>query len=371
MDRTETDALLISALYGELTPADEAQLTAHLESHPADRTALADLTETRAIVRDNRLLAAQHDPPQSVSALLLQEAARRARRPAAGAGWFHRFTHAVLSHPAMAAAATLVLVVGVAGTLYLRRGDTAMYDAGMMAPAAAPDPKPAAVATRTDAYRADLQEPERQGAAEPPAPPPPPAAITSDKSSPVAGAPHADVAPPRPKMAKKSYGGIDLLQRERELEPKDLDDSPTTQGVVAMKKPMRSAAAGGAAPAAPAPVLARKEERSDEQSSATAPAKFASPPPAAAAPARAAAGPLDAWARKQHDQVIALASANSCRAAAAAAIEIYNRAPGYYIANVASDPSIKPCLPYLNSERAAADRKHATSTESPPPPVQN
>ena len=77
-DRIDIDALLIGALYGELTPADEARLTAHLESHPADRTALADLTRTRAAVRESRILAVQLEPPQSVSALLLQEAARRA-----------------------------------------------------------------------------------------------------------------------------------------------------------------------------------------------------------------------------------------------------------------------------------------------------
>src|SRR5512144_2235542 len=123
-DRTDIDALLISALYGELTPADEARLTAHLESHPTDRTTLAGLTHTRATVRASRILAVQFEPPQSVSALLLQEAARRAPKPErAIAGWFHRFTRSFMMHPAMAAAAMLVLVVGVAGTMYVRRGD--------------------------------------------------------------------------------------------------------------------------------------------------------------------------------------------------------------------------------------------------------
>ena len=123
-DRTDIDALLIGALYGELTPADEALLAAHLESHPADRTALADLTHTRAAVRDSRILAVQLEPPQAISALLLQEASRRAPRPSARdretASWFQRFVRSFVVHPAMAAAAMLVLVVGVAGTLYLR-----------------------------------------------------------------------------------------------------------------------------------------------------------------------------------------------------------------------------------------------------------
>ena len=45
MDRQDQDidALLIGALYGELTPADEARLATHLDSHPGDRGALDDL----------------------------------------------------------------------------------------------------------------------------------------------------------------------------------------------------------------------------------------------------------------------------------------------------------------------------------------
>src|ERR1044071_1861598 len=121
-DRTDIDALLIVALYGELTPADEARLTVHLESHPADRTALDDLTRTRAAVRNSRILAFQFEPPAAVSALLLQEASRRAPRMQdhEEASWFQRFVRSFAAHPAMAAAATVVLVLGVAGTLYLR-----------------------------------------------------------------------------------------------------------------------------------------------------------------------------------------------------------------------------------------------------------
>src|SRR5262245_59875480 len=123
-DRMDIDALLIGALYGELTPADEARLTAHLESHPADRTALADLTRTRAQIQESRVLAFRAEPPQAVSALLLQEAARRAPRPQrASEGWFQRLARSLMAHPALATAATLVVVVSVAGTLYLRHGD--------------------------------------------------------------------------------------------------------------------------------------------------------------------------------------------------------------------------------------------------------
>src|SRR5215468_11093723 len=114
-DRTDIDALLIGALYGELTPADEARLTAHLESHPADRTALDDLTRTRAAVHNSRILAFHFEPPAAVSALLLQEASRRAPRvqDREELSWFQRFVRSFAAHPAMAAAATIVLVLGV------------------------------------------------------------------------------------------------------------------------------------------------------------------------------------------------------------------------------------------------------------------
>src|SRR5690242_2594016 len=126
MDRQDIDALLIGALYGELTPADEARLQAHLESHPGDRGALDDLKTARQAVRESRVFDMQAEPPQAVSAMLLQEAARRApRRVVRDDGkesWLTRFMRSFVMHPAMAAAATLVLVIGVAGTLYMTKG---------------------------------------------------------------------------------------------------------------------------------------------------------------------------------------------------------------------------------------------------------
>jgi hypothetical protein len=127
MDRQDIDALLIGALYGELTPADEARLTAHLDSHPTDRGALDDLKSARQAVRESRIFELQLDPPQAVSALLLQEAHRRAPKRVVQSeekeSWFYRFTKMFLAHPAMAAAAMLVLVVGVASMIYTRKGD--------------------------------------------------------------------------------------------------------------------------------------------------------------------------------------------------------------------------------------------------------
>jgi anti-sigma factor RsiW len=268
-DRTDIDALLISALYGELTPADDARLAAHLESHPADRTALAELTRTRVAVRDSRFLAVQLEPPQSVSARLLQEAARLSPRPAEQAhhnqteSWFFRFTRTFMAHPAMAVAAMLVLVVGVAGTLYVRHGDH-LAEMAAPVPATAHDrssaisqttpsavpPAPSAEPARqidgdqnhavtsaagsaagSSRYRVALDE---QQAAEPQE------AAQRDRSGAAkseelalgeatsgsqakVSLEKAKRAPPAPKLAKRAGpGGIEL--RSPELLPKDIDD---------------------------------------------------------------------------------------------------------------------------------------------------
>jgi hypothetical protein len=123
LERQEIDALLISALYGELTPTEETRLAAHLDAHPTDKTALAALTSTREAVRESRILTVQLDPPQSISALLMQEAARRAPKQEEREGWFARLAKSFMMHPAMAAAAMLVVVLGVATFVNNRKGD--------------------------------------------------------------------------------------------------------------------------------------------------------------------------------------------------------------------------------------------------------
>ncbi|MDB4958273.1 MAG: hypothetical protein JWO36_5842 [Myxococcales bacterium] len=166
VDRLDIDALLIGALYSELTPAEEARLTAHLESHPGDRVALDDLKSARLAVRESRILDIQLEPPQAVSAMLLQEAARRAPKAVRGRSdaekesWFQRFAHSFMRHPAMAAAAMLVLVVGVAGTMYLKNGNqyAEKFAPANSAPAVTQSPPQGAIAERAEQAPAKNQE---------------------------------------------------------------------------------------------------------------------------------------------------------------------------------------------------------------------
>lgn len=493
VDRTDIDALLIGALYGELTPADEARLRAHLESHPADRTALDDLTRTRAAVRESRILIFQFEPRQAISALLLQEASRRAPRAVTdrgeGATWFQRFVRSFMAHPAMAAAATLVLVITAAGTLYLRGTDQfAKSEAPAVerlpapaVPAATSAPSESAAAAPSPAPAAPMAAPVTSPAV--PAPEPQVGAAEGSSAEGAAasdpyrfdGAPAATGRAAQDKEARQLSTEVDEVQdrgligrasnektkgasqgatqaelsklgaatkaapqrpskpepvrgielRTPQLQPKDLGDDEKPAGrrerAAEIARDQRNAAAAGGAPATPpaavpppppAPAPARVSEASRPAGPAGAADFDASQvqqaPTAPAAPASEAKRPspkqsvqplppssvnnavsaqndrrpgktanaanadntangdskqvqvLD-WARKQREQVIAYVNANRCREAATTAVEIYNRAPEYYNANVATDRQIKPCLAYVTSERERADRSRASN----------
>jgi anti-sigma factor RsiW len=385
-DRTDIDALLISALYGELTPADEARLTAHLESHPADRTALADLTRTRDAIRESRVFAGQLEPPQSVSARLLQEAARLSPRPSAREteGWFFRLTRAFMAHPALAVAAMLVLTVSVAGTLYVRHGGDHLAEmtrpsapavqatfvpaappAAPIAEPAAPRATPAAEGQGSGSYRVALDEASKEGATErqQAASPGETNKVYKDTLGNESDG-FAQTKSLKPMRKSPSKSGIEV--RSREPAPKDFDDSEVARGEINDKKrdvTDRVAASGASAPSA---VVATPPAVTSGRSVAdNAPAQPPAKPSALASadPARGNDGAnnqsLVAWVRKQHDLVVSLVKSSNCRDAANAALEIYSRAPAYYDANVTTDRAVKPCLAYLNNERDREQRKVA------------
>ncbi|MGH9887511.1 MAG: anti-sigma factor family protein, partial [bacterium] len=479
-DRMDIDALLIGALYGELTPADEARLTAHLESHPADRTALSDLTRTRAQIHESRVLAFRAEPPQAVSALLLQEAARRApRRQRESEGWFQRLARSLMAHPGLATAATLVVVVSVAGTLYLRNGDRL---AASSARDVAYETAPTGAAAEAPVVQAPAAAPAV--AAEPPAPPASPvaegrrgeggeggAAMGAAAGSGAYGVGLADTergadrarvadkksakgdavisrdlakqapsdddlngfatkpAPAKELKAQKRAAGIEVLTPEPS--PKELEktkrvggkldvadrraDEPAAPSDNLAQAPAAPAASPpppppqpktGSAPPKPQAVQPAADPSAGLRSSPSklgnanisnsgtasnvpgnagprldgnkvsknVPARKPAPgaaspspqPSAGAPPPRQQADQLladeqdadskdragdTAWARNKREQVIALVKSSNCRAAANAAMEIYDRAPAYYANNVATDRSIKPCFAYLDSER--------------------
>ena len=125
----DIDALMIDRLYDELDPVEGKRFDAHVEGCARCRAELAGLERTRAALRE----MPDEEPPSSLSAILLHEAARHA--PAAPAraaapmeeeeprgvlAWLLGLLEPIVAHPAATAVATLVLVAGIAGSLYLR-----------------------------------------------------------------------------------------------------------------------------------------------------------------------------------------------------------------------------------------------------------
>jgi hypothetical protein len=428
MDRQDIDALLIGALYGELTPADEARLATHLDSHPADRGALDDLKVARQAVVDSRIFAVQLDPPQAISAMLLQEAHRRAPKRAAVAeekeSWFYRFTRSFLAHPAMAAAAMLVLVLGGAGIVYMKKGDqfAAQEVSSVSADQAraadeAPAAAPGAAAGSGSAMNAGLYE-GAAGTASIQAEP----ARDMDKSAESASdrwqgeatgsAARKELADDSGKLKKAApsrgitvgteKGAVKDLERAKGTKNDDafgFDASGdlgapgaasgggagraatgstsgradgNEQQVYAQPPPPPTAAPTAAnrtpnapvattAPRAPAPSTdAKKSPAKVATSTATAAPEKPMDAPAPKQESKADSS-LIAWAKGEHSRAVALAQKGECSAAAKLALGVSTRASEYYAQYMATDRALKQCAQYINAERDKDAEKSAKS----------
>jgi len=422
VERQDIDALLIGALYGELTAAEEKRLAAHLESHPADKALFADLTHARELVRESRLLETQIEPPKQISTLLLQEAARRAPREEKD-GWLSRFLRSLVAHPAMAAAMMLVVVIGFAAIVTQREGDHfAGSEESVTSKSATPAAEPVAavgaaaeVAEMTD--RAGPADPATASGApleETAAPDVPRGGAASEqyavtlaedrgeeaeptptKRSRKASSRPGDVVaavPAKPAPATKGSGAQRAAKKEdaaaavgalelraAEPQPKDFDDeasAPRTQTSTrtarASEAPRAPVATGSYASPQPAPpppaAQIARDERAPVAQQVTGRAKLASPPD------DKPADPQLAWAQQQHAQLIAQVRAGNCSRAAGFAVSLESRAPGYYAKHVANDRSLKSCQPYITAERekaaeARASRAKQSSSSEPSAPA--
>ncbi len=379
LERQDIDALLISALYGELTPADEARLNAHLDSHPGDKSALADLTSARTAIRESRFLTVQIEPPQAVSALLLQEASRSAPVRAVAAeppkeSWFHRFISSFARHPATTAAAMLVVVVGVAGTMYLRNGGKGQFAeqstetfARDQAPASAPAALEEGQAGKAgldearvlqnragSAFSATLAEPE--AAADKPADAKATAKLEKARDD------RQDSKEAKKPAPTRTYIGV---QSERPPEPKELEQdfggASSLDGDVA-RRAKGGQATGNTRTPPPAVVIDRRNEKRDVIATPPPPPPRApQAAPRGGAPGAGAGDDLSkdksvendesTWAREQHTKVANAVKANNCKDATALAVALSNRAPAYFAQNVENDRALKQCMTYITAER--------------------
>lgn len=409
LDRQDIDALLVGALYGELSSADEAALTAHLDSHPADRNALDDLKSIRTKFQTSRIFEHQFEPPQALSAVLLQEAARRAPKiEPRKESWFQRFVTMFVAHPAMAAATTLVLAVGVAGTIYVKNDRPAE-------PTAAQDisrleaPAPAAVAwgsatlggnaetTTADPAKADGKEQAAAGELRKGTDSVTVALADEQSQKKLAETGKNKVAKPRSQATSNrdelAFGDGDVsggvatpIETQtptkkpaparpyveighNDRAPKDFDRG-NVDDKVAADEPITTGAAASPSNGAPGSSRASGATVASNPRPAPAAAPTAPEPPPPPTTSTAASRPDTnlAWAKDTHARVTALVKEGKCQAAAPLAIAIRNRTPDYYNSHVATDRELKPCMPYItdateHSERSAPKAAKATDTK--------
>jgi hypothetical protein len=145
----EIDAMMVDWLYEELDPAEADRFEQHLQSHPEARAEADALKRTRAAFSD--LHEEDVEPPHSLTAILMHEAARAAAPKETLWTRLVGLFQPIVLHPAASAMATVVVLVGVAGALYLRHGNmvsSPRTDSNASAPAevatleAARDPAP-------------------------------------------------------------------------------------------------------------------------------------------------------------------------------------------------------------------------------------
>ncbi len=389
LDREDIDALLIGRLYGELSSADEARLQAYLAGTSAqaqaDKRALEDMTSARTAVRESRLLAEQVDPPHSISALLMQEAARRApKQRSESEGWFARFVRSFAAHPAMAAAATLVFVVAVGGTLYMRNGKqlaedrvsaremaapqmSAPADQSEMrvttAPAVAQAPGAGSAAlggidtgmvdqrAQGDGYVVGLQEGGAKGRPDPAKATPRGINVTTPDYQP------KELEEESPRKERANVVARDAKEAKKDEAEKfgmvsdDARDPSTSDSL---------AVAGGGAPAPKTEVDSDKQKAAPKKPAApatTAPATAPPPPP----PADVA---NESKEQKQHKLIVAAAKSQRCDTATSLALKLEESNPGYYDAEVKNDRDLKGCIQRIDQTVAEKRAKKARPGEA-------
>ena len=395
-DRQDIDALLVGALYGELDSDDRARLDTHLASHPGDRAALDGLRSTRAMLRDAAIGDAE--PPAAISARLLQEAARRAPAPQVGEGllgWFASLFRPIASHPALSAAAAIVLVIGV-GSLLMKRGEwkvanpeVASHDQTVRDRAAEPATMTATGGSSTggapsgglpgseagSAFEVALADPSTVPPTEPLTEGLADGTAERKQGSRLAAATEQqrglakDEGALRPKAAPKpsvTSGYIELDNRtaggELAMREPDVQDRGDDKG-----NAFRLSPPSGATGTRPTDDAAMREETERPPSTGqnAGPSSRAPNAPPSIAPAAPPADPdatgaalkksaeNNAWARDQHARMVKLVNAGKCTEAGTIGAEINRKAPEYYQSAVANDRAVRSCQAYVDRARRA------------------
>jgi hypothetical protein len=115
MDCRNISELMVEYLYQELDPAQLENFESHLQTCSKCAGELSAYERTRVMMRE----ISDQEPPTRISAFLLQQA-NSAMEPSTVGFWqrLHESLRMVVLHPAMTAAATLVVVLGISFYVY-------------------------------------------------------------------------------------------------------------------------------------------------------------------------------------------------------------------------------------------------------------
>jgi hypothetical protein len=331
MDREpDADPTLVELLYGELDGADRDRAEARVAADPALASELDGLRALRGTLRTWGE-ASDAEPPGDVSVLLA--AARASARPAAVAtesaapGLWERLSRwmaPLLAHPGLAAAATLVLVAGVAGTLYVTGGSR------MAEPTAAPaqDQAPSEIATAPE------PAPPREAPAAAA-----PAAIGEEPAAPGGAAGRGAVADQRERAESKASAAEKPKERRKRqvAEPNDDAEGGVAGGVGG--RAFESEAAQPARDEAVAPTQAPAPPAKAPPATAPAPRPSSSAGDTAE-PAAPGAGDLARLTREARDA----AARGDCARVRALSERVRALDAAYHARSFRGDKAIAPCL---------------------------
>lgn len=384
----EIDGLMMDWLYQELDASSSQAVEAHVGGCARCTAEVGSLRRTREVFRE----MSREEPPAAVSAILLHEAARRAPAVAAARGAEGGFWDRVrawfqpLMHPAAAAVATLVLVAGVAGALYMRRGSE-MSDSGR--PVASGEPAPAATPKSDPAAPAGGEGAPSTITAMPAIPAQAPAAEEQAALGAAADGYAADLVDEKvqselsradksaePAKRRERSKGADMftLKKARKPSPsKEMDrEGANVANAVSGADPLVSGESGGGlrggfgdAPKSPPPAAtASTSGKSAEPADGDGFRPYRDRKPPTAAELK--------WLGGQETKLSSAAKALRCNEAAAIANDILDRNPDYYVERVAAKVPQK-CVMAVSQEknrRAVARNKNVGAGPSHAAPQQ-
>jgi hypothetical protein len=352
----EESALLLDLLYGELEGDAAEAARSEVESNDA----LSEELDGMRSMRELFAAMPEEEPPAAISAQLLHAAAAEApgaskgtKGAEAGGGffaWFRNLFGPVMRYPGLAAAASLVVVVGVAGVLYVSgRSKTAEPVANSKSPPAATSGgEPGGSELDNTAARGDGKAAYTDDVTE---------AKEDEEAKPAAA---ADPTPSQASTGKDINGFGGSGRTARQHRPAGKKAAPNKPALAPPPPPKTTATAdskgslrGGLADKAKAKPRPKKKRK------AKAPAKEPPSPDADEAPARERTqkkleGRTKKEAEKKADKVsAALALHRKARVAAkkgdcvtvrSITLKVRKTDSRYYDTKYLSDPLLRPCL---------------------------